>query len=38
VAQSQAELDRVIAHAKDVSYVRRVVSYVLLKDDPARGS
>ncbi len=38
VAQSQVELDRVIAHAKDVSYVRRVVSYVLLKDDPARGS
>jgi osmotically-inducible protein OsmY len=38
VAQSQAELDRVIAHAKDVAYVRRVVSYVLLKDDPARGS
>lgn len=38
VAQSQAELDRVIGHAKDLSYVRRVVSYVLLKDDPARTS
>lgn len=38
VAQSQQELDRVIAHAKDIAYVRRVVSYVLLKDDPARHS
>lgn len=38
VAQSQAELDRVVGHAKDISYVRRVVSYVLLKDDPARHS
>lgn len=38
VAQSQEELDRVIGHAKDISYVRRVVSYVLLKDDPARSS
>ena len=38
VAQSEAELARVIGHAKDISYVRRVVSYVLLKDDPARQS
>ena len=38
VAQSEAELKRVIGHAKDISYVRRVVSYVLLKDDPARHS
>jgi osmotically-inducible protein OsmY len=38
VAQSQAELDRVVGHAKDIAYVRRVVSYVLLKDDPARHS
>ncbi len=38
VAQSQEELDRVVGHAKDISYVRRVVSYVLLKDDPARSS
>ncbi len=38
VAQNQAELDRVIAHAKNISYVRRVVSYVRLKDDPARSS
>lgn len=38
VAQTQAELDRVIGHAKDISHVRRVVSYALLKDDPARAS
>ncbi len=38
VAQSQAELDRAIAHAKDIPYVRRVVDYVRLKDDPARAS
>ena len=34
IAQNQAELDRVIGHAKDVAYVRRVVSYVRLKDAP----
>ncbi len=38
VAASQAELDRVIGHAKDISYVRRVISYVLQADDPARHS
>lgn len=38
VAASQAELDRVIGHAKDISYVRRVISYVLLADDPARSN
>jgi len=32
IAQGQAELDRVIGHAKDLAYVRRVVSYVRLKD------
>jgi osmotically-inducible protein OsmY len=36
VAQDQAELQRVIDHARDISYVRAVVSYVRLKDDPAR--
>jgi osmotically-inducible protein OsmY len=36
VAQDQAELQRVIDHARDISYVRGVVSYVRLKDDPAR--
>lgn len=38
VARTQAELDRVIGHAKDISYVRRVVSYVLLADDSRRHS
>ena len=38
VAQSRAERDRVIAHAKDIAYVRRVIDYVRLKDDPARAS
>ena len=32
VAQNQAELDRVIGHAKNISYVRRVVSYMRVKD------
>lgn len=36
VAQNQAELDRVRNHARDIAHVRRVVSYVLLKDDPRR--
>lgn len=31
IAQSQTELDRVIAHARDISYVRRVVNYVRIK-------
>jgi osmotically-inducible protein OsmY len=30
-ARDQAELDRVIAHARDVSGVRNVVSYVEVK-------
>jgi osmotically-inducible protein OsmY len=38
VARSQAELNRVIGHAKEISYVQGVVSYVLLKDDPRRSS
>jgi osmotically-inducible protein OsmY len=36
IAQDQAELDRVINHARNIAYVRRVVSYVRLKDDPSR--
>ena len=36
IAQSQDELDRVINHIRDTAYVRGVVSYVRLKDDPAR--
>ncbi len=36
VAQNQAELQRVVDHARDISYVRGVVSFVRLKNDPAR--
>lgn len=36
IAQNQAELDRVIAHAREVERVRRVVSYVQIKDSPER--
>jgi osmotically-inducible protein OsmY len=36
VAQDRNELDLVLNHARGVEYVRRVVSYVLLKDDPRR--
>ncbi len=36
VAQDATELQRVIDHARDVPYVRAVVSYVRLKSDPAR--
>lgn len=38
IAQSQTELDRVLAHARSVGDVRRVVNYALLKDDPRRFS
>lgn len=34
IAQDQAELDRVIAHARDIARVRRVVSHVRLKQAP----
>lgn len=36
IAQNQAEFDRVTAHARQVRYVRRVVSHVRLKNDPRR--
>ena len=36
IAQSEAERQRVIDHARDIPYVRGVVSYVQLKNDPAR--
>lgn len=32
IAMSQAELDRVLAHARDIKYVRGVVSYVRVKE------
>ncbi len=38
IAQHQEELDRAVGHAKDVAHVRRVISYLRLKDDPARGT
>ena len=38
IAQDQTELDRVIAHARDVSGVRKVVNNVILKTDPSRKS
>lgn len=36
VAQNQAELQRVIDHARDIAYVRNVISFVRLKNDPTR--
>jgi osmotically-inducible protein OsmY len=38
IAQNQEELDRAIAHARDTSGVKRVVSHVVLKNDPQRQS
>lgn len=35
IAQDQAELDRVVNHARDIKYVRRVVPYVRVKDAAA---
>jgi osmotically-inducible protein OsmY len=35
IAQSEAELNRVIDHARDVQYVRRVVNYVRIKTQAA---
>lgn len=37
IAQSEGELDRVIAHARDVENVRRVISHVRLRNDPRRN-
>ena len=36
IAQNQRELDRVTNHARTLRYVKRVVSYVRLKNDPRR--
>ena len=36
IAQDQAELDRVINHARNIAGVTKVVSHVLLKNDPKR--
>jgi len=36
IAQNEGERNRVIAHARDTSYVKRVVSHIRLKDDANR--
>ncbi len=36
IGQNQAEVDRVVVHARNLSGVKRVENYVVLKDDPAR--
>jgi osmotically-inducible protein OsmY len=38
IAQSQAELDRATGHARNIGGVVKVVSHVILKDDPKRNS
>lgn len=38
IAQSQQELDRATGHARNISGVSKVVSHVVLKDDPKRNS
>ncbi len=37
VAQTDVELDRVIEHARSVRYVRHLINYVLLVQDPRRN-
>ncbi len=36
IAQDQAELDLVIEHARHIKNVKKVVSHVIMKDDPRR--
>ena len=36
IGQDQAEVDRVVEHARNLSGVKRVENYVVLKDDPIR--
>jgi len=38
IAQDQTELDRVIAAARDIADVKKVINHVILKDDPRRNS
>jgi osmotically-inducible protein OsmY len=38
IARDDTELDRVLAHARDISDVKRVVNHVVLKNDPRRQS
>tara|TARA_B100000686_G_C16699745_1_gene922643 strand:+ start:600 stop:1220 length:621 start_codon:yes stop_codon:yes gene_type:complete len=37
IAQNQAELEKVVAHARAIRYVRRFVNYIWLADNPARS-
>ena len=37
IAQSEEELERATGHARNIGGVQRVVSFVVLKTDPARG-
>ena len=37
IAQDQAELDKVIDHARRIKNVKKVVSHVVMKDDPRRA-
>ena len=36
IARDEAERERVKAHARDIPYVKRVISHVILKDDKRR--
>jgi len=36
IAQNREELDRVIRTARDIEYVEKIISHVILKDDPRR--
>ena len=36
IAQDQAELDKVVDHARRIENVKQVVSHVIMKDDPRR--
>lgn len=38
IAQDQEEMDRVLNHARNIANVKKVVNYVLLKNDPRRHS
>jgi osmotically-inducible protein OsmY len=38
IARSRDELDRVIGYARNIRYVKKVVNYAILKDDPGRKS
>lgn len=36
-ARSKEELDLAVTHARNLNYVKRVVSHIRIKDDPGRG-